>query len=292
MVRYWTTAFFLPRKVIKEIKSILRSFLWESPKKAKIKWIDLCRPKEAGGLGLPNLSQLNNAYLIKQVWSICEGKESLWIKWVHTIILKGKSLWEIEPKQNDSWMWKKLLWTKDQFEPFIKRIIGSGTSTSFWYDPWHPWGILIKRYPGLKSKLNIPLYAKVSDVIQVNQRRLPFGRGWDSQVIDFYNSCRTNPISNGDDKWKWSPSQKLSMHSVLWNTIPPPSPVPWAKVVWSRNLLPRYVFILWIAFWERLLTLQKLAQWGIVDSNLCHLCHRHMESQAHLFFHCSYSRKV
>lgn len=82
------------------------------------------------------------------------------------------------------------------------------------------------------------------------------------------------------------------MTSVLRDTISPPLPVPWANVVWSRNHLSRFAFILWIAFWERLPTLQKLSQWGIADSNLCHLCHRHIESQAHLFFHCSFSRKV
>lgn len=61
-------------------------------------------PKEEGGLGLPNLSQVNNAYLMKQFWHIFENKESLWVKWVHTVILKGKSLWEIQPKAQDAWL--------------------------------------------------------------------------------------------------------------------------------------------------------------------------------------------
>lgn len=119
MVRYWTTAYFLPRKVLREIESLLRTFLWGSPKKAKIKWSNLYRPKEAGGLRLPNLSQLNNGYLMKQVWSICEGKESLWVKWVHTVILKSKSLWKVLPRQHDSWIRKRLLWIRDQYEHFF-----------------------------------------------------------------------------------------------------------------------------------------------------------------------------
>lgn len=75
---------------------------------------------------------------MKQVCLICEGKESLWVKWVHSIILKDKSLCEAQPKQNDSWLWKKLLWVRDQYEKFTKRIIGKGTSTSFRFVPWHP----------------------------------------------------------------------------------------------------------------------------------------------------------
>lgn len=292
MVRYWTAAFFLPRKVVKEIESLLRTFLWGSPHKAKIKWLDLCKPKDAGGLGLPNLSRMNNAYLMKQIWSICEEKESLWLKWVHAIILKGSSLWEVESKQKNSWIWKRMLWIRDQCESFIKRVIGRGTSTSFWYDPWHPWGILIKKFLGLKQKLNIPLGAKVSDVLQGTQWNFPFGRGWNNQVIDFYNSCRSIPISNGDDVWRWTPSQKFSIYSALWDIETPSPSLSWTKIVWSRCILPRFAFILWIAFWERLPTLQKLAQWGIVDDDLCHLCHEQQESHSHLFFHCSYSRRV
>lgn len=61
-VRYWTAAFFLPRKVIREIERLLRAFLWGSPRKSKVKWFDVCKPKDAGGLGLPNLAHTNNAY--------------------------------------------------------------------------------------------------------------------------------------------------------------------------------------------------------------------------------------
>lgn len=166
-------------------------------------------------MGLPNLSRLNNAYLMKQIWSICNEKESLWVKWVHTIILKGASLWEVEPKQKDSWIWKRLLWIRDLFEPFIKRVIGTGTSTSFWFDPWHPWGILIKKFPGLRQKLNIPLSAKVSDVLLGTNWNLPFGRGWDNQVLNFYNSCRSIPVSNRNDSWRWTLSHNFSIHSAL-----------------------------------------------------------------------------
>lgn len=100
---------------------------------------------------------MNNGYLMKQVCHIYENKESLWIKWVNSVILKGKSLWEVKPKSQDTWLWKRLLWIRDQFEQLTKRIIGNGTTTSFWFDPWHPWGRLLQTFSELKQKLSICL---------------------------------------------------------------------------------------------------------------------------------------
>lgn len=89
-------------KVIREIERLLRTFLWGSPRKARIKWLDLCKPKEAGGLGIPNLYLTNKAYLIKQIWFIYEDRESLWAKWVHSVLLKEPSIWPATLKQLDS----------------------------------------------------------------------------------------------------------------------------------------------------------------------------------------------
>ncbi|GJV62999.1 RNA-directed DNA polymerase, eukaryota, reverse transcriptase zinc-binding domain protein [Tanacetum coccineum] len=36
-------------------------------------------------------------------------KDSLWVKWVTIVKLKGRSVWEMEKHNNDSWMWKSLL---------------------------------------------------------------------------------------------------------------------------------------------------------------------------------------
>lgn len=46
MIRYWTSTYFLPRKVLREIERILRTFLWGGARKAKVKWKELCKPKK------------------------------------------------------------------------------------------------------------------------------------------------------------------------------------------------------------------------------------------------------
>lgn len=164
---------------------------------------------------------------MKQVWHIYEDKESLWVKWVHIVILKGKSLWEIQPKPQDAWLWKRLLCIKDQYEEFTHRVIGKRTSTSFWFDPWHLWGRLLPNFPELKQKLNICLDAKVAEVISRGHWRLSFGRGWDAQITSFYEACFNIPLSNREDYWIWTHSKHFSVSNAFFcqNTIVQPHPL-------------------------------------------------------------------
>lgn len=100
--RYWTASYFLPRKLIKEIERILKTFLWGGARKAKVSWSILCLPKEKGGLSVYDLKAVNDAYLMKNLWNVCTYKEDLWVKWIHTVILKDKAMWETKAKATDS----------------------------------------------------------------------------------------------------------------------------------------------------------------------------------------------
>lgn len=56
ITNFWCTAFSLPQGCIDDIESMCSAFLWSSSlnitHKAKIAWIDVCTPKEEGGLGV------------------------------------------------------------------------------------------------------------------------------------------------------------------------------------------------------------------------------------------------
>lgn len=36
-------------------------------------------------------------------------KDSLWVKWCHTYVIKGRCMWTLKCKQNASWKWRKIL---------------------------------------------------------------------------------------------------------------------------------------------------------------------------------------
>ncbi|GJV68385.1 sodium/hydrogen exchanger 6 [Tanacetum coccineum] len=82
--------------------------------KAKVAWDSVCMPKHEGGLGIRRIYDFNVALMATHIWSILTHKESLWVKWVHTYKLKGRSFWDV-PYRGD---------------------INNGKSTSAWFDRW------------------------------------------------------------------------------------------------------------------------------------------------------------
>ncbi|GKE28644.1 RNA-directed DNA polymerase, eukaryota, reverse transcriptase zinc-binding domain protein, partial [Tanacetum coccineum] len=111
--QYWALVYILPKTVVKDLNKLFKRFIWRSGDstkgKARVSWNMVCRPKD---------------------------QESLWVKWVNTVKLKGNSFWEIESNAFDSWGWNSMLYLRDKMKPFVSYKIGNGRKTSPWYDKW------------------------------------------------------------------------------------------------------------------------------------------------------------
>ncbi|GJZ07127.1 dual specificity protein phosphatase 1-like protein, partial [Tanacetum coccineum] len=145
---YWCSLFILPIIVSDDIVSLLCNFLWSnkgsSGSMVSIKWVDVCRPKSQGGLGLKSMHEWNTALMAKHLWNIIISKDSIWVKWVKIHKLKGKNLWEIELNRGMSWCWKHLLNLRDKIKEFVYVKLGNRKSCSLWFDKWYPRGPLSK----------------------------------------------------------------------------------------------------------------------------------------------------
>nr|GEW03360.1 RNA-directed DNA polymerase, eukaryota [Tanacetum cinerariifolium] len=112
MQTYWALLFFLPKTTIKEIDSILKSFLWSQGEKingkSKIATKNVCKPKQCGGLGFKPIEKWNEVLMIKHMWNVASKKDSLWVRWVNIYMLKGRNVREVPSDDNGSWEWKKL----------------------------------------------------------------------------------------------------------------------------------------------------------------------------------------
>lgn len=66
----------------------------------------------------------------------------------------------------------------------------------------------------------------------------------------------------------------------------------WYKAVWFKHATPKFSFILWTAMHERLSTCDRMKSWNINIDETCVLCQGSAETMRHLFFECSYSKKI
>lgn len=119
MHTYWSSIFLLPKKVLKDITSVCRNFIWNgqinSRKPPVIAWDIMCKPKDKGGIGFINCMIWNEAAIAKYVWNISKKADNLWVKWVNHVYLKGVDWWQYKPPQDSCWYWKKIYNVKEKY---------------------------------------------------------------------------------------------------------------------------------------------------------------------------------
>lgn len=103
----------LPKGLCREISSALAKFWWGESKNGKkihwVSWEKLSEVKGRGGLGFRDMECFNDAMLAKQLWRVVSQPNLLVSKILRSKYFKGKSLWVMETRPADSWMWRSLL---------------------------------------------------------------------------------------------------------------------------------------------------------------------------------------
>ncbi|CAH9100586.1 unnamed protein product [Cuscuta epithymum] len=110
---FWLQVFPIPQTILNRIVSICRIFLWGG-KFAKVAWDDICLPKDEGGLGIHNAKIWNHALLSRTLWDVHQKKDTLWVRWVNGVYLKGRNVWEFVPHARDSQLMKRLGLIRDK----------------------------------------------------------------------------------------------------------------------------------------------------------------------------------
>ncbi|GKA81988.1 RNA-directed DNA polymerase, eukaryota, reverse transcriptase zinc-binding domain protein [Tanacetum coccineum] len=89
---YWCSLFILPLFVCDDFDSVLSKFLWSNMNNSggmvSIKWNDVCKAKNQGGLGLKSMNEWNNALMAKHILDILSNKNTIWVKWIKAQKLK------------------------------------------------------------------------------------------------------------------------------------------------------------------------------------------------------------
>ncbi|XP_031265367.1 uncharacterized protein LOC116123775 [Pistacia vera] len=139
---YWSSKFLLPAATVRQIESILASFLWMgtslSPSSAKVAWSSVCYPLREDGLGIKRIQDWNRAAILKHVWRLLNDRSSVWSSWARLVLLHGQSFWHIRVTSGASWAWRKILLSKVWCQGLIVTCIGDGRDTMLWRDYWLP----------------------------------------------------------------------------------------------------------------------------------------------------------
>ncbi|VFQ95598.1 unnamed protein product [Cuscuta campestris] len=120
VISFWCRLFIIPNRVMQKIQSICRNFLWgakaQYTKIPLVNWDEICKAKQAGGLGFRDLVSWNLACNHRLLWDIASKKDILWVKWIHNKYLKKDNIWTVPPKPNFCYYLKKILLRRKDFE--------------------------------------------------------------------------------------------------------------------------------------------------------------------------------
>ncbi|KAK2360932.1 hypothetical protein QL285_086149 [Trifolium repens] len=318
----------MPTCVWKKIVAIQRNFLWGgSSNKSKIawvKWSDLCRPKEDGGLGIKNIRLVNVSLLTKWRWRLLVSQQALW-----SSVLKAKYGNEIGfssellgcgNKRFASLWWKDLCKlgrisvnnNEDWCSEVMVKKVGNGGDTRFWLDKWFGGGALAQSFPRLysiscqKDNLISQMGGWINEewVWNLKWRRHLFV--WEEELCsNLLNILGSVNLTYQDDSWKCEIgddgvySVKDGYRFLSENFLPQLNlNIDCRRVlkgIWDSFSPLKVVIFCWKLVLERLPTRRNLVIRGMFDvrsSPCCVWCPLVEESESHLFFTCPVAVEV
>ncbi|GAV87812.1 hypothetical protein CFOL_v3_31238 [Cephalotus follicularis] len=135
MRTFWCSTFLLPTITLRDYEKVLRDFLWGGPSRAKVKWKEVCKPLQEGGLGIKDMKTWNKALLLKQIWQVLVD-QSIWTKWCHAYLLHNCNFWTAPLRGLLSRSWRQMLRLRPLAREHLIYECGNGEQFSLWIDPW------------------------------------------------------------------------------------------------------------------------------------------------------------
>lgn len=93
-------------------------------------------------------------------------------------------------------------------------------------------------------------------------------------------------------QWKELPrTRKFSMKKFYYSFLEQHQQVPWRKIFYDNDVLPRALFTLWLACHDRLATKAILLKFRLLNNEDCVFCDSE-ENLQHLFFYCRVINRI
>ncbi|GJT84525.1 RNA-directed DNA polymerase, eukaryota, reverse transcriptase zinc-binding domain protein [Tanacetum coccineum] len=280
---YHMSIFRTPMKVLQCMESLRSKFfngVEDGSKKAIwVNWKNMLSPKSKGGLSVSSLFALNRALMFKWVWRFITQNSSLWARVIKA--LHGEE-GKIGKKMNYRYssIWLDIIHEVERLKvrgidliSYIHSKLGNGLSTSFWEVPWC----------GEAALKNFSF------------RRAPRGGAEQTQFQLLKEKVEGYVLVNKNDRWVWSleGSGDFSVSSVRklidGVTLPEVS----SMTRWIKAVPIKVNVHTWKVKLDCLPTRLNISRRGMdIDSILCPMCGKAVESTRHIFFTCEISTQI
>ncbi|GJW19980.1 hypothetical protein Tco_0027416 [Tanacetum coccineum] len=174
----------------------------------------------------------------------------MWVKWVNTYKLKGRSVWEINEEVNDSWGWRNILRLRKEVRQHLVTKVGNRDNTSMWFDNWAGIGAL-SDFVSYRDLYDARLKANltVSEFTKGNNGEWP--AEWMSKFPMIYQlpAIALNQMRIDVLIWKrkYGTMGEFFVSQAYYDLQNASSEVSWNKLVWFSQNIPKHAFILWLA---------------------------------------------
>ncbi|XP_026459010.1 uncharacterized protein LOC113359627 [Papaver somniferum] len=255
IILFWIACFVLPKRVIKELISICKQFLWAGAglekKSCPVNCDLICRPFAEGGLGVRSINIFNEATNLRHLWDLVSGKVTIWTDWVSKNLIN-----------NTSWL----------------------------YDSWHPIGRLVD---WVRSDIIEELFpnpdCKVSQFLDDSGWCLPDSVDEEHvAILDKLKIVEFDRTKSDVIVWQPCPSGDFTVKHTYNALVGAGDKIFWKSLVWFKSHVPRHSFISWLGFHGRLKTKDKMVKWGLMQSAPCSLCENGIETIEHIFHDCRF----
>lgn len=260
-------------------------------------------PKREGGLGFKDLESFNIALLGKQAWQILQRPSSLLFKLLQGRYFPQTNFLNAKQGKKASYAWKSILEGCELLKKGLRFLIGNGTTTNIWHDPWLQTDPprAPRQLPGTNSILH-----------SVQQLINPVSKTWDKRIIEenimredaeliqqIHLSSTSKPDLLG---WHYTSSGLYTVKSGYWLAIhgseqrdefrPPDGSQELKQAIWKINTAPKLKHFLWRLLSNTLAIGSTLKSRRIIDNPQCKRCCLEDETADHLFFTCYHAQLV
>ncbi|KAL0427987.1 UNVERIFIED_CONTAM: hypothetical protein Slati_2973500 [Sesamum latifolium] len=248
---------------------------------AKVAWVQICRPIDEGGLGIPDIAALNRTLMCRHLCELIIDPSSIWVKWVLQYRLRNKSLWTVNVTIG-TWSWRKIGRLRMHLSQLLGYKVGNENTFLLWHDVWLAKGPLLHHFPRGPLFTGLPIDSLLKAVIQSRDWYWLATRRHIAEVLDY--SGTLPPLHQGEDKVLWRNTiGKFSMQDTDRIFKPPAPKVASSALLRGKFKTPRCSFILWLSILGRLTTMDK--PWMQGTCKECILCEdQQLETHDHLFF--------